>query len=80
VSLLAARRFLQHLACKLGASKQVFLAEAFLSNKTRRTTHTADAAAILRRFWITKPKVLYAGIEPILGMIRGVPEVRVFRT
>jgi len=80
VTHLAARRFLEELARKLRADKQVLLAEAFLSNKSRRTSHSVDATTILRRFWGTKPKALYEGVEPVLGLVSGVPEVRVFRT
>jgi len=79
VTLLAARRFLEMVASKLEANERVFLAEAYLSNKGERTAHTADAATILREFWETEPEALKEGVEPILGMIKGVPQVRIFR-
>jgi len=78
VSVLAARRFLEQLAGKLGNGRKVFLAEAFLSNKPRRTGHGVDAAAILERFWNTKPEALHKGVEPLLSLIQEVPPVRDF--
>ena len=78
VALLAAGRFLEQLASKLGRSQRVFLAEAFLSNKSQRTMHVADAVSILDRFWDTKPEAMKSGVEPILDVIKGVPQVRVF--
>lgn len=78
VSLVATRRFLEELARKFPAGRRVLVAEAFLSNKRQRTEHGADASAILQRFWHTDPEALRDGVEPALGLIQGVPQVRVF--
>lgn len=78
VALLATQHFLQQLEHKLGGRKPVLLAEAFLSNKPQRTAHSADALAILRRFWRPEPEPLKSGVEPLLGLVEGIPEVRVF--
>ena len=76
---IAAQRFLERLAPKLRRGRRVLLAEAFLSNKPQRTDHRADAALILRRFRSIKPCSVRGGLEPLLSIIEGVPEVRVFR-
>jgi len=79
VSLVSACRFLQQLAAKLTGSKRVLLAEAFLSNKPRRTGHSEDAATILDDFWSRESEALRHGVEPVLDLIEGVPPVRVFK-
>ena len=80
VSLVAARRFLEELAQKFPPQRQLLLAEAFLSNKPRRTGHIADAVAILEGFWSTQPEELRDGVEPTCSLIQGVPPIRVFET
>ncbi len=80
VALIAARRFLEELDRKLASGRQVLLAEAFLSNKRQRSRHSADASAILDRFWRTKAVVMNEGVEPMLSLIKGIPQVRIFGT
>lgn len=80
VALIAARRFLEELAHSLASGRQVLLAEAFLSNKRQRSRHSTDASTILDHFWHKKAAVMKKGAEPILDLIKGVPEVRVFHT
>ena len=79
VALLAAMRFLQVLGQKLRGDQPVFLAEAFLSNKPDRTEDLDDAAEIASKFRAMKPEVLRVGVEPISGLVSGVPSVRVFK-
>jgi hypothetical protein len=78
VSVIAASRFLQMLAGLLPDGKQVFLAEAFLSNKSERTKHTADAGRIVEEFWKCEPQLVENAVEPFSDLIVGVPSVRVF--
>jgi hypothetical protein len=78
VSVIAASRFLQMLAGLLPASKRVFLAEAFLSNKSERTKHAADAAQIVKEFWSRESQPIEGAAEPLSELIVGVPSVRVF--
>ena len=76
---IAAQRFLEILAPKLRRGRQVMLAEAFLSNKSNKTDHRVDATRILQDFWSRDPCPLNPGLEPLLDIIDGVPEVRVFQ-
>jgi hypothetical protein len=78
VSALAAKRFLEVLRSALRTKRPVFLAEAFLSNKDRRTRHRDDARRILTRFWHTTPEDVNEGGQPLIDLIAGVPSVRVF--
>jgi len=74
----AALRFLQVLRKKISPNASVFLAEAFLSFKKKRTRHADDALKIYNRFWNTNPEEVKRGTEPILGIIDGVPKICVF--
>lgn len=74
----AALRFLHILNEEL-RGKELFLAEAFLSNKDKRTRHADDAKSIHDQFWMTETAVLRPGVEPASPLVRGVPSVRVFR-
>jgi hypothetical protein len=79
VSLIAAQRLLRQLTKDPGLESPVLLAEAFLSNKMRRTEHKSDAGVILRQFWHTQPEALSDGLEPASNLIRGIPSIRVFQ-
>ncbi len=76
VSALAAQRFLSQLAPLL--HEPVLLAEAFLSNKLKKTAHREDAATIVREFDEATPVLLDSAVMPLLSLISGVPPVRVF--
>ena len=78
VCLIAAQRLLHQLKTVRSLDSPVWLAEAFLSNKMRRTEHREDAAAILVQFWDTSPQKLRDGLEPASNLIRGIPSIRVF--
>jgi hypothetical protein len=74
---LAAIRLLEVLSAKL--TGDVWIAEAFLSNKDESTAHWRDAMEIHTQFWSTPPIIPSAAeICPLCGLIDGVPDVRVF--
>jgi len=77
VTALAAQRFLCALT-DMASGGDMWVAEAFLSNKVNRTSHADDAARILRQFWDVSPVPLQSACEPLLSSIAGVPPVRVF--
>lgn len=79
VALLAASRFLNVLHSRLSPNIQVSVAEAFHSNKPKKTVHSTDAMDIVRDFWKEKPQALAPGLEPTSPLVIGVPSVRVFR-
>jgi hypothetical protein len=75
----AALRFLKMLGQRLPPDKRVWIAEAFLSNKSKGAGgHADDAMEILHSFWETTPEPLRDGVEPASELIQGVPSVRVF--
>lgn len=78
VTFAAAMRFLKILRNIVSVDASVILAEAFLSFKKNRSSHSKDAMIIYKNFWETKPEVLRDGTEPILEFISGIPSVRVF--
>lgn len=78
VSVIAAARLLRELASLLPKSKRILLGEAFLSNKSDRTKHEADAAQIVQDFWRCRSEPMEDGAEPLSDLISGVPSVRVF--
>jgi len=78
VTFAAAMRFLQVLRQQVGSNSLVFLAEAFLSFKNTRSSHSNDAMIIFKRFWDTQPEKIKEGTEPILDCLEGVPSVYVF--
>ena len=78
VTLIAAQRFLGALQDSLSWRHEVFIAEAFLSNKTGPTAHRLDAITIRDQFWTATPADLLPGIQPLI-VIEGVPPVRVFQ-
>ena len=74
---LAAIRLLEVLSGKL--TDDVWIAEAFLSNKDESTAHWQDAMEIHTQFWSAPPIIPRAAeICPLCGLIDGVPDVRVF--
>lgn len=74
---LAAIRLLEMLSAKL--TGDIWIAEAFLSNKDESTAHWQDAMEIHTQFWSTPPIIPGAAeICPLCGLIDGVPDVRVF--
>jgi len=75
----AALRFLKVLGQRLPPDMRVWIAEAFLSNKSKRASHADDAMEILWSFWRTVPEQLRDGVEPASELIQGVPSIRVFR-
>ena len=75
----AAIRFLRILHQTCSGNATVYLAEAFLSFKERRSHHSEDARVIFDSFWDTHAESLKHGTEPILDIIEGIPSVRVFR-
>lgn len=78
VTFAAAMRFLKILRNVVSIDASVILAEAFLSFKKSRSSHSKDAMIIYNQFWETKPEEVRFGTEPILEFISGVPSVRVF--
>ena len=78
VTFAAAMRFLNILRNVVSIDASVLLAEAFLSFKKERSSHSKDAMIIYNRFWKTKPEEIRDGTEPILEFISGIPSVRVF--
>lgn len=78
MSVIAAARFLREIASLLPKSKRILLGEAFLSNKSDRTKHEADAAQIAKDFWRCRSEPMEDGAEPLSDLISGVPSVRVF--
>jgi hypothetical protein len=82
VTCLAAIRLLEKLAThetfKGRLKRRVFLAESFLSNKTKRTDHSDDAQAILDPFWKVEPAMFHKDVEPSSRLVEGVPPIRVF--
>ncbi len=77
VTFAAAMRFLSQLAIE-DDSCEVFLAEAFLSNKKEKTSHEEDAKTIAEKFWSTETKELNSETEPICDLVDKVPSVRMF--
>lgn len=75
----AAVRFLRMLRKNCSSNATVYLAEAFLSFKKKRSRHCDDARTIFDSFWDTPTESLKDGTEPILDFISGVPSVRVFK-
>jgi hypothetical protein len=75
----AAVRFLRMLRKNCSSNATVYLAEAFLSFKKKRSRHCDDARIIFDSFWDTPTESLRDGTEPILNFISGVPSVRVFK-
>jgi hypothetical protein len=74
---LAAMRLLELLSTKI--TGDVWIAEAFLSNKDDSTPHWRDAMQIYNEFWDTLPITPAASeICPICDVVANVPEVRVF--
>lgn len=73
-------RLLEALCQKL--DDDVWIAEAFLSNKSnedKSTRHWRDAMQIHAEFWNAPPIIPAASeICPLCGLVAGVPEVRVF--
>ncbi|MFC1488956.1 hypothetical protein ACFL6B_03815 [Thermodesulfobacteriota bacterium] len=78
VTFAAALRFLQTLRQQVSSDASVLIAEAFLSFKKNRSSHSNDAMIIFNKFWDTHPEKLMAGTEPIADFIEGIPSVRVF--
>ena len=76
----AAARFLRILRKNCSSNATVYIAEAFLSFKKKRSRHSDDARIIFNSFWDTPTESLKDGTEPILDFILGVPSVRVFKT
>jgi len=79
VTYAAAIRFLQMLRKNCSSNNTVYLAEAFLSFKKKRSRHSDDAHIIFNSFWDTPMESLKDGTEPILDFILGVPSVKVFK-
>ena len=79
VTYAAAIRFLRILHQKCSTNATVYLAEAFLSFKERRSRHSEDARIIFDSFYETHIESLKHGTEPILDIIDGIPSVRVFK-
>lgn len=79
VTYAAANRFLRILRQHCSSNTTVYLAEAFLSFKKKRSRHSDDALIIFDSFWETKSESLKDGTEPILDFIEGTPSVRVFK-
>ena len=75
----AAIRFLRILHQQCTSNSIVYLAEAFLSFKKKRNSHSDDALIIFNSFWDTHSECLKDGTEPILDFIEGIPSVRVFK-
>ncbi len=75
----AAIRLLGTLRQNSTSNATVYLAEAFLSFKKTRSSHSNDALIIFNSFWNTNTKKLKDGTEPIQDFIEGVPSVRVFK-
>lgn len=75
----AAIRFLRMLRKNCSSNATVYLAEAFLSFKKKRSRHSDDAHIIFNSFWDTPTESLKDGTEPILDFILGVPSVKVFK-
>lgn len=75
----AAIRFLRILHQQCTSNSIVYLAEAFLSFKKKRSSHSDDALIIFNSFWDTHSESLKDGTEPILDFIEGIPSVRVFK-
>ena len=75
----AAVRFLRMLRKNCSSNATVYIAEAFLSFKKKRSRHSDDALVIFNSFWDTPSESLKDGTEPILDFILGVPSVKVFK-
>lgn len=75
----AAIRFLRIIHQKCSNNATVYLAEAFLSFKKKRSHHSDNARIIFDSFWNTHSESLNDGPEPILDFIEGIPSVRVFK-
>ena len=75
----AAIRFLRMLRENCSSNATVYLSEAFLSFKRKRSSHSDDAQIIFNSFWDTPSETLKDGTEPILDFISGIPSVKVFK-
>jgi hypothetical protein len=76
---LGALRLLQVLAEDPPPDLEVlWLAEAFLSNKSDRTGHADDAAAILTDFWSAEVASLWPRTHPTFAGLESVPNVYIF--
>jgi len=75
----AAIRFLRMLRENCSSNAAVYLSEAFLSFKKKRSSHSDDARIIFNSFWDTPSETLKDGTEPILDFILGIPSVKVFK-
>jgi hypothetical protein len=74
---IATMRLLEVLSAKV--TGDVWIAEAFLSNKDDSTAHWRDAMQIHKEFWNASPIIPVASeICPLSHMVEGVPEIRVF--
>lgn len=74
-----ALRLLQQLTSQVHRQHPVYLAEAFLSFKKARTTHTSDALRIYREFHSVQVVAPCPGSQPILANIRGLPPILCFQ-
>ena len=73
----AAHRFLNEIDRLLPEAVQpISLVEGFLSYKSSRTTHSDDAARILKEFDRAERFTAESGSEPLCELIDGVPEIR----
>jgi hypothetical protein len=79
VTYAAAIRFLRMLRKDCSSNATVYLAEAFLSFKRKRSRHSDDARIIFNSFWDTPSESMKDGTEAILDFIRGIPSVKVFK-
>jgi len=75
----AAMQFLRMLRKNCSSNATVYLAEAFLSFKRKRSRHKDDARIIFNSFWDTPSESLKEGTEPILDFILGIPSIKVFK-
>ena len=73
----SALRFVDQLRPILRGATEVYIAEAFLSNKKSRTRHRDDAARIASEFWRAVPASIESGVEPASPYVAGVPPIRV---
>lgn len=75
---LAAIRFLSDLAARRVGKPPITLSEAFLSNKTEKTTHEADAFRIARDFWDVQVIEAADDWGSLSPLVDGIPPVRCF--
>ena len=80
LTLVAAMRFLEMLAATFNRDREIFLAEAFLSNKDNSTGHNDDAEIIRKNFWSVEPRQLNSQCENASSFVcGGIPSVREFK-